>query len=307
MTRTRWSGPTWRFTSTGIWRVGFPNERSCSSSWVVRPRIPECAFLDRRASPRANMCCSISTPDRMAACTRRMPLWESSRWWTVMPREDLSSAHPRYTTSSFSRALPEARRAASRAGEPLIAVPTEYSRKKQGASGFTLEYTFMGSGVRWMEADSGQSVSYYVNPNSSPVSGGAAAEIARAMDAWPNQSGASIHLQTAGQTANCGIVIDNVNTISFGDCLGQLDPPIGNCSGVVALTAINYSNESSVVGGIRFNRLVEADTVFNRGMNCFLANSANLAEVTCHELGHSIGLGHSGDTAAIMWPSAHGN
>jgi len=196
---------------------------------------------------------------------------------------------------------------ASRAGEPLIAVPTEYSRKKQGASGFTLEYTFMGSGVRWMEADSGQSVSYYVNPNSSPVSGGAAAEIARAMDAWPNQSGASIHLQTAGQTANCGIVIDNVNTISFGDCLGQLDPPIGNCSGVVALTAINYSNESSVVGGIRFNRLVEADTVFNRGMNCFLANSANLAEVTCHELGHSIGLGHSGDTAAIMWPSAHGN
>ena len=195
---------------------------------------------------------------------------------------------------------------ASHASDPLVAVPTEFSRIKQQAKGFRTEYALMAGGVRWMEADSGQPISYYVNPSASPISGGAAAEIARAMSAWSAQSGAAIHLQSAGQTASCGIVIDNVNTISFGDCLGQLDPPIG-CSGVVALTGINYITESKVVGGISFNRLVEADTVFNKGMNCFLANSANLAEVACHELGHSIGLAHPGDPAAIMWATAHGN
>lgn len=195
---------------------------------------------------------------------------------------------------------------ASRAGEPLVAVPTEYSRTKKQFGGFKPEYAFMAGAVRWMQADSGQPVSYYVNPNACPIAGGGAAEVARAMSAWPNQSGASINLQTAGQTGACGIVIDNTNTISFGDCLGQLDAPIG-CSGIVALTAISYTNESKVVGGVSFNRLLEADTVFNKGMGCFLGNSANLAEVTCHELGHSIGLAHPADTSAIMWGTAHGN
>lgn len=196
---------------------------------------------------------------------------------------------------------------ASRSGEPLVAVPTEYSRKKKENSGFRLEYALMAGGIRWMEADSGQPISYYVNSNASPISGGGGAEIARAMSAWSTQSGASIHLQTAGQTGACGIVIDNVNTISFGDCLGQLDPPIGTCVGVVALTSISYTNELKNIGGVNYNRLLEADTVFNKGMNCFLANSANLAEVACHELGHSIGLAHPNDPSAIMWATAHGN
>lgn len=195
---------------------------------------------------------------------------------------------------------------ALRASQPLIVVPAEYRHAKEQSGGFKPEYAFMAGGVRWMEADSGQAISYYVNPNASPVAGGGTAEIARAMSAWSNQSGASIRLQTAGQTGACGIAIDNTNTISFGDCLGQLDPPVG-CAGVVALTAISYTNESKVVAGTTFNRLLEADTVFNKGMSCFLGNSANLAEVTCHELGHSIGLAHSADTSAIMWAVAHGN
>jgi len=41
-------------------------------------------------------------------------------------------------------------------------------------------------------------------------------------------------------------------------------------------------------------------------MECFLGNSANLAEVACHEIGHSIGLAHSADLSAIMFSVAHG-
>lgn len=193
---------------------------------------------------------------------------------------------------------------ASRSGEPLVTVPREFSRKRQ-TGGFTAEFAFLGGPVRWMEADSGQPVRYFVNPNASPVAEGASAEIARAMVAWTNQSGAAIQLQIAGQTGSCGIVFDNINTISFGDCLNQLDPPVG-CSGIVALTAISWIRETRVIGGTTFNRLLEADTVFNDGIDCFLANSANLAEVACHELGHSIGLDHSTDPAALMWATAHG-
>jgi hypothetical protein len=190
-------------------------------------------------------------------------------------------------------------------GRPILAVPLEYAQRKRQSSGFTLEFALFIGGVRWMEADSGQTISYYVNPSGSPVAGGGIAEIGRAMDAWPSQSGATIRLQVAGQTGACGIRTDNTNTISFGDCLNQLDPPVG-CSGIVALTAVSFSRESKVIGGTTFNRLLEADIIFNKGMECFLANSANLAEVACHELGHSIGLDHTTDATAIMYAVSHG-
>jgi hypothetical protein len=189
---------------------------------------------------------------------------------------------------------------------PLLMVPPEYARKREQGSGLVPEFVLMAGGVRWMEADQGQAISYYVNPSASPVAGGAAAEIGRAMTAWTNQSGAFIRLQQAGQTASCGISVNGINSISFGDCLNQLDPPVG-CTGVVALTAISYTQEPKVVAGVSFNRLIEADTVFNKGMDCFLATSSNLAEVACHELGHSIGLAHPPDSSAIMWAVAHGN
>jgi matrixin/putative Ig domain-containing protein len=194
---------------------------------------------------------------------------------------------------------------AAKSGEPFVTVPKEFLRVKRQTGDVGPEFVFMAGPVRWMEADSGQAVRYFVNPNASPVAGGGSAEIARAMAAWTNQSGAAIQLQVAGQTGSCGIVFDNVNTISFGDCLNQLDPPIG-CAGIVALTAISWIRETKVIAGTVFNRLIEADTVFNDGMNCFLANSANLAEVGCHELGHAIGLGHSTDPSALMWATAHG-
>lgn len=195
---------------------------------------------------------------------------------------------------------------AGRAQSSIVEVPGDFSRAKKEGKSFNPEFVFLDGPVRWMEADSGQPINYFVNPASCPVAGGGTAEITRAMTAWSNQSGANVRLQIGGSSGNCGIVFDNSNTISFGDCLGQLDPPVG-CAGVVALTSVSWVRQTKIIGGTTFNRLLEADTVFNRGMDCFLSTSSNLAEVACHELGHSIGLAHSNDFSAIMWAVAHGH
>lgn len=185
----------------------------------------------------------------------------------------------------------------------VVTVPSEYARKKEEGRGYSADFALLGDGVRWPQPDS---VTYQLNTNLSPVAGGGTAEITRALNAWPNQSGASVRLQLGGQTSSCGFVDDGVNTISFGNCLGQIQPPVGSCSGVVAQTRITWTNETTIINGRSFKRLLEADVVFNSGMNCFLGNSANLAETACHELGHSIGLDHSTDTGAIMWATVRG-
>jgi len=195
---------------------------------------------------------------------------------------------------------------AARSDIPLITVPVGYEQART-RSAYTPQFALTDGGIRWMQADTGQSITYHVNPANCPVAGGGQAEISRAMAAWPNQSGANISLQMGSQTAACGLDFDGQNEISFGDCKSQLPPPTGGCTGIIAMTSVEYSSQSEVVSGINFQALVETHTVFARGMDCILANSENLAEIMCHELGHSIGLAHSGDPNAIMYFMAHGH
>jgi hypothetical protein len=186
----------------------------------------------------------------------------------------------------------------------FVAVPPEYSRKKAEAAVFTPAFVLSSGGVRW--PDGSQPVVFLVNPDRSPIAGGGQSELTRAMAAWPNQSGANIRLQLGGQTSVCGYAVDGISSISYGDCQGVLDTPI-NCSGTVAQTQIAFTSQTTTVSGQAFRQLVEADLIFNKGMECFLSNSANLAETACHELGHAIGLGHSADSSAIMWASVRGH
>ncbi len=189
--------------------------------------------------------------------------------------------------------------------QPLTLEPIEYERKKREGVTYSPDFNLSASGVRWMEPDAGQPVNYYLNSDRSPVAGGGTAEVTRGLNAWSAQSGANIRLQLAGSTTHCGYENDGTNTISFGDCLNQLSPPVG-CSGVVAQTATVWVFDGRVINGRSFNRIIETDITFNDGLNCFLGNPANVAEIACHELGHSIGLGHSDDPAAIMWSVARG-
>src|SRR5205823_2375958 len=56
------------------------------------------------------------------------------------------------------------------------------------------------------------------------------------------------------------------------------------------------AGDTDVVNGVSFARITEGNITFNSGFSgCGFWNQTNLAEVTTHELGHTIGIGHSSE------------
>lgn len=203
---------------------------------------------------------------------------------------------------------------------PLVTIPREYL-ESSSAGGFQPKFTLLGSGSRWFEADTNTPVIYRINTNNpprnngTPIPGNGVTEFTATLAAWTNIANASLILQSGGTTTAVGRQNDGVNAISFNDPLNQIDDPV-NCGGVLAIGGFTSSNQTIVVSGRTFNRIIDADVAFNNNFDCFLGNPANLAEVMTHEVGHSIGLGHSSENVneanatlrdATMFFRAHGD
>jgi len=174
---------------------------------------------------------------------------------------------------------------------------------QQTTTAFTLS-----NNVRWFEPDDGTPIRYWIDRVGDARLGPAASEAAMraAFAAWTNVPSSSLVLETAGLTdATPDTFCDGINKIIFDDPYDQVTDPTG-CSGILAVGGYCVGLSFRTINGVTFRQATEGDLVFNDGWtDCPAWNATNVAEVATHELGHTIGLGHSTDETATMRMFAH--
>lgn len=168
-----------------------------------------------------------------------------------------------------------------------------------------------GLPLRWFRFDHGESAAWKLNPALPAGVGLGAAEAAlrAAIAAWNDDATSGVAYAYAGTTGAAGgfAKSDGVNGVLFEDP-GNAHVPGGYVcgkGGIVALGVAFFDLATRSSGGRSWHEIVEVDVVTNDGSGCFFRdNPAGAAEVLAHELGHTLGFGHSGEREAAMFGHA---
>jgi len=183
-------------------------------------------------------------------------------------------------------------------------------------------FTYLG-GIkqRWLEFDRGQDVLWKAHAAGQVgLPSGGFDEFQAALASWNNDSATNIRYRYDGtSTATAGFKdFDEINVILFDDVNNDAPgsfscPTPGRGEGVLAIggTWFDDSTTPATIGG--------ADIVINNNSICWFTTSKRAEQIYGHELGHTLGLGHScGDARsgpcdttdkeeALMRATAHGD
>ena len=188
----------------------------------------------------------------------------------------------------FGRWLTDRAAGVDREADYFVAAP------KMGRTWAEVNY-LGGIKQRWLEFDRKQDVTWRAHvAGQAQLAGGGFNEFQAALQAWNNDPSTNIRYKYNGTTTtSTGFQsFDEQNVILFDDvnedAPGSFScPRPGSGSGILAIGGTWYDDSTTpaTVGG--------ADIVINNGAGCWFTSGKRAEQIYGHELGHTLGLGHS--------------